>query len=44
MDHFTFLRRQWADNDEVSNSKEHVEKLIHNVGSIKGHIHSIIKK
>ena len=43
MDHYTFLRRQWAD-EQVSGAKEHVEKLIHNVGSIKGHIHSIIKK
>lgn len=44
MDHYTFLRKIWKKDQQDSSSDNKVDKLIHNVGSIKGHIINLIKK
>lgn len=44
MDHFTFLRKQWQDEEEPRSPQQQAERLIHNVGAIKGHINSLIRK
>lgn len=44
MDHYTFLRKLWKKDETLERSDSKVDKLIHNVGSIKGHILNLIKR
>ncbi len=44
MDHFTFLRKLWKKDQKIQKTESKVDKLIHNVGAIKGHIYNLIKR
>lgn len=44
MDHYTFLRKLWKNDQKIEGTDQKVDKLIHNVGAIKGHIYNLIKR
>lgn len=44
MDHYTFLRKLWKKDQKIEGTDQKVDRLIHNVGAIKGHIYNLIKR
>jgi hypothetical protein len=44
MDHFTFLRKEWEQEEKSISAISKVEHLIHNIGVIKGNLLNVIKK
>lgn len=44
MDHFTFLRKLWRQEEVAGSGEAKLDKLIHNVGAVKGHILNFIRK
>lgn len=42
MDHYSFLRSIWKRDLKSANLEDRIERLNNNVGSIKGHINTLI--